>query len=99
MGKFTLIKNEGKARRGRFETVHGTIETPVFMNVGTSAAIKGGISTVDLKEVNPKTMESKLVKGLYFVGEVLDIDCLTGGFNLQTAFSTAYACAKYIDKE
>ncbi len=52
MGKFTLIKTEGKARRGRFETVHGTIETPVFMNVGTSAAIKGGISTVDLHDVN-----------------------------------------------
>ena len=52
MAKFTLIKKEGKARRGRFETVHGTIETPVFMNVGTSAAIKGGVSTVDLKEVN-----------------------------------------------
>ena len=52
MGKFTLLKTEDKARRGRFETVHGTIETPVFMNVGTSAAIKGGISTMDLKEVN-----------------------------------------------
>ena len=52
MGKFTLLKTEGKARRGRFETVHGTIETPVFMNVGTSGAIKGGISTNDLKEVN-----------------------------------------------
>ena len=52
MGKFTLLKTEGRARRGRFETVHGTIETPVFMNVGTSAAIKGGISTMDLKEVN-----------------------------------------------
>ncbi len=52
MAKFTLIKKEGSARRGRFETVHGTIETPVFMNVGTSAAIKGGISTEDLKEVN-----------------------------------------------
>ena len=52
MGKFTLLRTEGKARRGRFETVHGTIETPVFMNVGTSAAIKGGISTMDLKEVN-----------------------------------------------
>ncbi len=52
MGKFTLLKTEGKSRRGRFETVHGTIETPVFMNVGTSAAIKGGISTQDLKEVN-----------------------------------------------
>ena len=52
MAKFTLLKTEGKARRGRFETVHGTIETPVFMNVGTSAAIKGGISTRDLEEVN-----------------------------------------------
>lgn len=51
MGKFTLLKTEGKARRARFETVHGTIETPVFMNVGTSAAIKGGISTMDLHEV------------------------------------------------
>ena len=52
MAKFTLLKTEGKARRARYETVHGTIETPVFMNVGTSAAIKGGISTMDLKEVN-----------------------------------------------
>ena len=48
---FTLIKNDKKARRGRFETVHGTVETPVFMNVGTCAAIKGGISTMDLKEI------------------------------------------------
>lgn len=48
---YTLLKQEGAARRGRFETPHGTIETPVFMNVGTSAAIKGGISTDDLREV------------------------------------------------
>ena len=46
---FTLIKKEGKARRGKFETVHGTFQTPCFMNVGTAAAIKGGISSVDLK--------------------------------------------------
>ena len=45
---FTLLKQEGAARRGQFETVHGTIQTPVFMNVGTSAAIKGGISSIDL---------------------------------------------------
>jgi len=51
MNQFELLKKEGAARRGRFHTVHGTIETPVFMNVGTSAAIKGGISTEDLKEV------------------------------------------------
>ena len=46
---FRLIKQEGSARRGEFTTVHGTIQTPVFMNVGTSAAIKGGISSLDLK--------------------------------------------------
>ncbi len=51
MGKFTLLKQENRARRGTFETVHGTIQTPVFMNVGTSAAIKGGISTNDLRDV------------------------------------------------
>ncbi len=48
---FTLLKQEGNARRGTFETVHGTIQTPVFMNVGTCAAIKGGISTMDLRDV------------------------------------------------
>ena len=47
-----LLKTEGRARRGEFKTVHGTIQTPVFMNVGTSAAVKGGISTTDLKEIN-----------------------------------------------
>ena len=48
---YTLLKQEGKARRGQFETVHGTVQTPVFMNVGTSAAIKGAVSSLDLKEV------------------------------------------------
>ncbi len=51
MAEFTLIKKEGRARRGRFETVHGVIETPVFMNVGTSGAIKGGVSALDLKTI------------------------------------------------
>ena len=50
-GLFEVLLTEGNARRGRFHTVHGTIETPVFMNVGTSAAIKGGVSTGDLYEV------------------------------------------------
>lgn len=54
---------------------------------------KGGIST---KEIEPKTMESKLMKGVYFVGEVLDLDALTGGFNLQIAWSTGYAAGKSI---
>ncbi|MBE6064723.1 tRNA guanosine(34) transglycosylase Tgt [Clostridium cochlearium] len=48
---YTLIKKCGNAKRGRFETPHGTIETPVFMNVGTLAAIKGAVSTMDLKEI------------------------------------------------
>ncbi len=48
---FTLKNQEGRARRGEFKTVHGTIQTPVFMNVGTSAAIKGAVSSLDLKDV------------------------------------------------
>lgn len=48
---FKLIKKEGSARRGEFKTVHGTIQTPVFMNVGTAAAIKGAISAPELKEI------------------------------------------------
>jgi hypothetical protein len=56
-------------------------------------ATKGGVS---LKEVSSKTMESKLVKNLYFAGEVLDIDGDTGGYNLQAAFSTGYLVAKNI---
>ncbi|MBQ7500581.1 MAG: tRNA guanosine(34) transglycosylase Tgt [Clostridia bacterium] len=51
MNKFTVIKTEKNARRGVFETVHGTVQTPLFMNVGTSAAIKGGVSTEDLRQV------------------------------------------------
>ncbi|MGL4761647.1 MAG: tRNA guanosine(34) transglycosylase Tgt [Sarcina sp.] len=49
---YTLLKTDGKARRGEFRTVHGTIQTPVFMNVGTLAAIKGAVSAEDLKEIN-----------------------------------------------
>ena len=54
---------------------------------------RGGVK---VKEVNPSTMESKLVQGLYFAGEVLDLDALTGGFNLQIAWSTAYAAGSNI---
>ncbi len=61
--------------------------------------IEKGIVTsggVDISEIDPKTMESKLCKDLYFIGEVLDVDAFTGGFNLQTALSTGYACAQGI---
>lgn len=53
----------------------------------------GGVST---KEINPRTMQSKLVEGLYFAGEVMDLDAYTGGFNLQIAWSTAYVAANSI---
>lgn len=58
-----------------------------FRPVEEAIVTAGGIST---KEINPKTMESKLVKGLYFAGEVIDVDAYTGGFNLQIAYSTGY---------
>lgn len=54
---------------------------------------------VDVKEINPKTMESKIVKGLYFAGEVLDVDAYTGGFNLQIAWSSAFAAGKSAAEE
>jgi len=53
---------------------------------------------VDVSQVEPSTMRSKLVEGLYFAGEVLDLDAYTGGFNLQIAFSTAYCAAQDIVK-
>ena len=62
-----------------------------------SAVVTAG--GVDVAQVDPKTMESKLVKNLYFAGEVLNVDALTGGFNLQIAFSTAHAAAKAINTE
>ncbi len=54
--KFTVIKQEGTARRGVFETVHGIVQTPCFMNVATAAAIKGGLSTRDLEDVGAQIM-------------------------------------------
>lgn len=58
-----------------------------FRPIEEAIVTSGGIN---VKEINPRTMESKLVKGLYFAGEVIDIDAYTGGFNLQIAYSTGY---------
>ena len=55
----------------------------------------GGIST---KQINAKTMESKIVPSLFFVGEVIDVDAFTGGFNIQIAISTGIAAGKYINQ-
>ena len=57
-----------------------------FRPIEEAIVTRGGVS---VKEIDPKTMQSKLVEGLYFAGEVLDVDAYTGGFNLQIAFSTA----------
>ena len=64
-----------------------TIEISGFRPVEEAIITAGGVS---VKEINPKTMESKLVKGLYFAGEIIDVDSYTGGFNLQIAYSTGY---------
>ena len=64
-----------------------TITIKDFRPVDEAIITCGGIST---KEINPKTMESKIIKGLYFAGEIIDVDAYTGGFNLQIAYSTGY---------
>lgn len=66
---------------------HFTVNINGFRSIEEAIITSGGVST---KEINPKTMESKLCKGLYFAGEVIDVDAYTGGFNLQIAFSTGY---------
>ncbi len=65
-----------------------------FMPIDMAIVTSGG---VNVKEVNPKTMESKIIKGLYIVGELLDIDAYTGGYNLQIAFSTGVAAGNNIN--
>ena len=64
-----------------------TINIKDFRPVEEAIITCGGIST---KEINPKTMESKIIEGLYFAGEIIDVDAYTGGFNLQIAYSTGY---------
>lgn len=70
-----------------------TLTTEGFRSIKEATITSGGIST---KEIDSKTMESKLIKGLYFAGEIIDIDALTGGYNLQIAFSTGYVAGSNI---
>lgn len=74
------------------------IELPIksLESIDKGIVTAGGVS---VKDISPTTMESKINKGLYFIGEVLDLDALTGGFNMQIAFSTAVASYKHIVKE
>ena len=72
-------------------TKHFTVQISGKRPVEEAIVTSGGVS---VKEIDPKTMESKLVPGLYFAGEVMDVDAYTGGFNLQIAWATAYAAAQ-----
>ena len=84
--------------RGQRLSLCGAIKNMPLHITGTrpieEAIITGG--GISVKEINPKTMESKLVKGLYFAGEIIDADAYTGGFNLQIAFSTGFAAGSNI---
>ncbi len=84
-----------KAARQRLVTLTKALPLPVTGPEPIEAAVitAGG---ADVKEFSPSTMESRLVRGLYAAGEVLDVDALTGGFNLHIAFATAYAAAKAV---
>ena len=64
-----------------------------FRPIDEAIITSGG---VNIKEINPKTMESKLIDGLYFAGEIIDVDAYTGGFNLQIAYSTGYTAGNQI---
>ena len=72
---------------------HFTVTLTGLRDFKEAIITRGGVK---VKEVNPSTMESKLVQGLYFAGEVLDLDALTGGFNLQIAWASAHAAAEEI---
>ena len=89
-------KIDGKTRDLILEQIHNFEVTIVGTNKGEETVSAGGI---DLNEINPKTMEAKKYPNLYFTGEILNIDGLCGGFNLQNAWSTAYIAAKSILQE
>ena len=78
-----------KEERKKLVTVlkNFTLTIKCFRDIEEAIITSGG---VNIKEINPKTMESKIVKNLYFAGEIIDVDALTGGFNLQIAYSTGY---------
>lgn len=91
----TPVNSVTKAQRGHLlETIKCfTLRPSSLRGIQESIVTAGG---VDVREIHPKTMESKLVKGLYFCGEVLDVDAFTGGYNLQIAFSTGYAAGNNV---
>ena len=86
-------KIDGKTRDEILEKIHNFTLVINGTNKGEETVSAGG---VDLKEINPKSMECKKYPHLYFTGEILDIDGFCGGFNLQNAWSTAFVAAQAI---
>ena len=98
-GNFSELKGyqiNGKTRNFILDKIHNFTLNITGTNSGEETVTAGG---VDLDEINPKTMESKKYKGLYFIGEILNIDGFCGGFNLQNAWSTAFVAANSISQE
>ena len=91
----TKCHSLSREARGRLVSVLKGLVLTVsgFRPIAEAIVTAGGIST---KEINSKTMASRLVSGLSFAGEVIDVDAYTGGFNLQIAFSTGAAAGEYI---
>ena len=73
-----------------------TLTFKKFRPIEEAIVTSGGVK---VKEIDPKTMQSKLCRGLYFAGEVIDVDAYTGGFNLQIAFSTGFLAGKSINND
>lgn len=90
--KINSITKEERLRFGELIKAF-TVKISGFRPIDEAIITSGGVS---VKEINPKTMGSKLMEGLFFAGEVIDVDAYTGGFNLQIAFSTAYSAAMYM---
>lgn len=87
-----ITKEERKLLGNIIKNLRFTISK--FRPIEEAIVTAGGI---DVKEINPKTMESKLIRGLYFAGEIIDVDGYTGGFNLQIAWSTGYTAGSIIE--
>ena len=87
--KVDEVSKEERRELGRL-LKHLTLHITGFRPIEEAIITRGGVS---VKEINPNTMESRLCKGLYFAGEIIDCDAFTGGFNLQIAFSTAFTAA------
>lgn len=100
LDKSNLDSNKKAAEFSRFERKklvdkikNFDLEFDRFGSFESAIVTRGG---VDVAEINPKNMESKIIKNLFFAGEIIDVDSLTGGYNLQMCFSTAYAAANFI---